>query len=249
MVACLCPPTFTPAPSSRVAIMLHEFLKTNRAQLIERCRAKAAKRAPSNTRPADSQHGIPQFLDQLIEVFRAERTPEALARRRTLVGRQPSLALVPPNIAGTAAKHGDELRQQGLTIDQVVHDYGDLCQAVTELALEMDVQITVDEFHTFNRCLDDAIGDAVTAYSRDPYSYPTPKPDYRVSGDPTQALAQEFRILVEMAIQSFTAIQGGNVGLHGTTAALHVRSLAAMRNLIARALTASALHAPPKSAA
>ncbi|HEX7606261.1 MAG TPA: hypothetical protein VF348_06100, partial [Usitatibacter sp.] len=96
--------------------MFHEFLKTNRAQLIERCRAKAAKRAPSNTRPGDSQHGIPQFLDQLIEVFRAEQTPEALARRRTLVGRQPSLALVPPNIAGTAAKHGDELKQQGLTI-------------------------------------------------------------------------------------------------------------------------------------
>jgi hypothetical protein len=230
--------------------MLHEFLKTNRAQLIERCQAKAAKRAPSNTRPADSQHGIPQFLDQLIEVFRAEQTAEALARRRTLVGRgQPSLALVPSNIAGTAAKHGDELRQQGLTIDQVVHDYGDLCQAVTELALEMDVQITVDEFHTFNRCLDDAIGDAVTAFSRDPHSYPSPRSEYRISDDPTQALAEELRILLERAIQSFTAIQRGNVGLHGSTAAVHERSLAAMRYLVDRALTASALHAPPKSAA
>jgi hypothetical protein len=230
--------------------MLHEFLKTNRAQLIERCRAKAAKRAPPNARPADSQHGIPQFLDQLIEVFREEQTPEALARRRGLLGHgQPSLALVPSHIAGTAAQHGEELRHQGLTIDQVVHDYGDLCQAVTELALEMDVQITVDEFHTFNRCLDDAIGDAVTAYSRDPYSYPTPRPDYRVSGDPTQALAQEFRILAEMAIQSFTAIQGGSVGLHGTTAALHVRSLAAMRNLIDRTQAANTVYAPPQSAA
>jgi hypothetical protein len=229
--------------------MLHEFLKTNRAQLIERCRAKAAKRSPPKAGLAESQYGIPQFLDQLIEVFRAEQTPEALARRRTLVGRQPSLALVPSHIAGTAAQHGDELRQQGLTIDQVVHDYGDLCQAVTELALEMDVQITVDEFHTFNRCLDDAIGDAVTAFSRDPHSYPSPRSEYRISDDPTQALAEELRILVERAIQSFTAIQRGNVGLHGSTAAVHERSLAAMRYLVDRALTASALHAPPKSAA
>jgi hypothetical protein len=229
--------------------MLHEFLKTNRAQLIERCRAKAAKRTPAKAGPAESQHGIPQFLDQLIEVFRAEQTPEAVARRRAQIGHgQPSLALVPSGIAATAYKHGDELRQQGLTIDQVVHDYGDLCQAVTELALEMDVPITVDEFHTFNRCLDDAIGDAVTAYTRDPRSYPTPTSDYHISDDPTQALAEELRILVERAIQSYIVIQRGNVGLHGTTAALHERSLAAMRYLVDRALTSSALHASPKSA-
>jgi hypothetical protein len=229
--------------------MLHEFLSTNRAQLIERCRGKAAKRNDPDATPADSQYGIPQFLDQIIEVFRKEHTPEGQERRKTLGRGQPSLALVPSGISGTAAKHGDELRQQGLTIDQVVHDYGDLCQAVTELALEMDVTITVDEFHTFNRCLDDAIGDAVTAYSRDPYFYPTPTADFHVSGDPTQSLAEELRVLVERAVQSFTAIQRGNVGLHGTTAAVHERSLAAMRNLVDRALATGVSRAPPKSAA
>jgi hypothetical protein len=227
--------------------MFHEFLKTNRLQLIERCRVKAAKRAPPNAGPADSQHGIPMFLDQLIEVFRREQTPEALSRRKTMSPGQPSLALVPTGISGTAAKHGDELRQQGLTIDQVVHDYGDLCQAVTELALEMDVAITVDEFHTFNRCLDDAIGDAVTAYARDPY-YPTPMSNHPASGDPRQALAEEIRMLVERAIQSFAAIQRGNVGLHGTTAAVHERSLAEMRNIIDRALASGAVSASPRSA-
>ena len=44
------------------------------------------------------------------------------------------------------------------------HDYGDLCQAVTELAHEKEAAITVDEFHTFNRCLDNAIADAVTEF-------------------------------------------------------------------------------------
>jgi hypothetical protein len=39
----------------------------------------------------------------------------------------------------------------GYTIDQVVHDYGDVCQAVTELASEQNTFIAVDEFHTLNR--------------------------------------------------------------------------------------------------
>ena len=39
-------------------------------------------------------------------------------------------------IGTTAALHGRELSLQGFTVDQVVHDYGDLCQAITDLAYE-----------------------------------------------------------------------------------------------------------------
>src|SRR5438045_9318904 len=63
-----------------------------------------------------------------------------------------------------AAEHGDELHRKGFTIDQVVHDYGDLCQAITELAVEQGAPIAVTEFRTLNRCLDDAIADAVTRF-------------------------------------------------------------------------------------
>jgi hypothetical protein len=48
--------------------------------------------------------------------------------------------------------------------DQVVRDYGDVCQAVTKLAIETKVPISVDEFRTFNRSLDNAIAGAVTEY-------------------------------------------------------------------------------------
>ena len=34
-------------------------------------------------------------------------------------------------IAATAARHGRELLENGFTVDQVVHEYGDLCQAIT----------------------------------------------------------------------------------------------------------------------
>ena len=54
----------------------------------------------------------------------------------------------------TAKEHGRELLQHGFTIEQVVHDYGDLCQSVTDLAVELSMPLSNDEFRTLNRCLD-----------------------------------------------------------------------------------------------
>jgi hypothetical protein len=54
----------------------------------------------------------------------------------------------------------------GFTVSQVVHDYGDICQAITEWAVEQNAPITTDEFHVLNRCLDTAIADAVTEHAR-----------------------------------------------------------------------------------
>jgi diguanylate cyclase (GGDEF)-like protein len=64
-----------------------------------------------------------------------------------------------------ARLHGRDLLQEGFTIEQVIRDYGDVCQAVTNLAVETGAPISADEFRTFNRCLDDAIAAAVTEYS------------------------------------------------------------------------------------
>jgi hypothetical protein len=51
-------------------------------------------------------------------------------------------------IGDTAASHGGPLLVQGFTVSQVVHGYGDVCQALTELAQETNAAITTDEFHT-----------------------------------------------------------------------------------------------------
>ena len=59
-----------------------------------------------------------------------------------------------------------DLFRQGLTVAQVVHAYGDLCQAITRLAMERDTAIESEEFRTLNLCLDDAIAEAVTEYAR-----------------------------------------------------------------------------------
>ena len=72
------------------------------------------------------------------------------------------------DIGNSAAKHGNELQHRGFTVEQVVHEYGDLWQAITGLAIKESAQITADELHTLNRCLDNAIASAVTTKAMSP---------------------------------------------------------------------------------
>jgi len=180
------------------------------------------------------EHGIPLFLDQLIKTLRVEQTPEPM-RSRQVSG--PSGGATPglSEIAVTAAQHGRELLQHGFSIDQVVHDYGDLCQAITAVAFEHSVPIEVDEFRTLNRCLDNAIADAVTefAYQRD-----TLIADRGVQAlnERLGVLAHELRNLIQTATLAVTAIKVGNIGLSGPTGAVLERSLIGLRNLIDRSL-------------
>jgi hypothetical protein len=106
----------------------------------------AYSRWPGSTTgyPAISRRGYNST--HLREALDAEPTPA-----QTSIGR-------------AAALHGAKLLRRGFSVDQVVHDYGDVCQCVTALAVEQESVISVDEFHTLNRCLDNAIADAVAAF-------------------------------------------------------------------------------------
>ena len=68
-------------------------------------------------------------------------------------------------IGDAAARHGRALLQRGFTVEEVVHDCGDLCQAITDLTVELDADIDIDEFRTLKCCLDNAIANAVTEFS------------------------------------------------------------------------------------
>ena len=105
-----------------------------------------ARSVPPAT-PAELEYGVPRFLDQLVDALRSRLVSSA-------------------DIDRSAARHGRDLQLQGFTVSQVVHDYGDVCQSITDLALELSAPISVDDFRTLNRCLDDAIASAVTEYGR-----------------------------------------------------------------------------------
>ena len=207
--------------------MLHEFLTSHRTELITRCRNKAAKRfAPSKT-PAPIDHGVPLFLQQLVETLRHEQTPPGHA---VAPGSTPSTS----EIGRVAGLHGAELLRLGYSVDQVVHDYGDVCQSVTELAGEQDTEISAVEFRIHNHCLDNAIADAVTSFGH---------ARQVLINDQAETLQQrlslysvEHRRLVDMAIQSYTAIKTGTVGLTGATGTLLIHTLEELRSLADRTL-------------
>ncbi len=135
-----------------------------------------------------------------------------------------------------ATRHGRELAQQGFTVDQVVHEYGDLCQSITELALERNVPFETKDFHTLNRCLDDAIADAVTEFicQRD---FISEDEHADASNLRLGAFAHELRNLLYSSTLTLAAIQGGIVGMGGSTGAVLNRSLVGMGKLIDRSLS------------
>jgi signal transduction histidine kinase len=213
--------------------VLHEFLTTNRADLIERCRLKVAKRLAPKVASKELAHGIPRFLDQLIKTLEVEQTSEPMRSRR--VSGPSGGGAVVSEIAATAALHGRELSEQGFTVDQVVHDYGDLCQSIADLAFERGVPIEIDEFRTLNRCLDNGIADAVTEYAFQRNSL-VESNSVKALNERLGFLAHELRNLLHTATLAVMAIKAGNVGATGATGALLDRSLIGMRNLIDRSL-------------
>ena len=213
--------------------MLHEFLTTNRAALIERCRTSALRRTPGSTN-LPLEHGIPLFLEQLIKTLRVEQTSDPMQSRK-VSGPSDGRRSGSSEIGGTAAQHGLELLAHGFTVDQVVHDYGDLCQAITELALQNHERVGADEFQTLNRCLDNAIADAVSEYSYEREVLLAEK-SVQSLNEKLGYLAHELRNYIHVGALAFNAIKAGRVGTMGATSAVVDSSFIGLRNLIDRTL-------------
>jgi len=217
--------------------MLHEFLTTNRENLVARCRVKVARRPIPPPTTAELTYGIPIFLNQIIKTLRLEETSDSVGSTRVSGAAVPTGGVPGESEIGTsAAHHGDELHRQGFTVDQVVHDYGDLCQAVTDLAVEEGAPITPNEFRTLNRCLDNAIAKAVTEYGS--------QREHTITARATQdtnerlgLLAHELRGKLNGARLAVDAIKLGTVGIAGATGAVLERCLLAMRDIIDRSFT------------
>ena len=188
--------------------MLHEFLSANRIAIIARTGAKVAARSAPHPTEEELAHGIPLFLDQLISTLQA-------------------LHASSDPVEESATEHGRDLLKRSFTVAQVVHVYGDVCQAVTELAHEMSASITAAEFHILNQYLDDAVAEAVTAYGQQRERSITEEGRVR-SGE----LAHELRNMIAAATLAFDAIATGKVGPKGSTSALLGRSLRRLSDLV-----------------
>ena len=197
--------------------MLLQFVQGQRDEIIGRCRARVAKRMAPRPTEHELAHGIPIFLDHLVKTLALQLEPSADA-------------------AAAAAAHGADLLGQGFSIGQVVHDYGDVCQTITQLAIELGAPIPTADFRILNRCLDDAIAEAVTAYERG-RERSLAAADARRSNEHLGFFAHELRNLLGSALLAFDVLRTGTVGVGGSTGDVLGRSLVGLRSLVDRSLT------------
>ena len=196
--------------------MLYEFIARNREVIVIRAGDRVGRRPWPSISSGEIEHGVPLFLSQLCETLRLEGTATPFSTDA---------------IGSSAARHGAELLSAGFSVAQVVHDYGDICQAITEIAVEQHAPVSVEEFHTLNRCLDSAIAEAVTEHTR--------LTAQRRSEEEVERLghaAHELRDQLNAALLAFDALKRGSVGINGRTGAVLGRSLSNLRSLIDHSL-------------
>lgn len=209
---------------------MHQFLANNRGELIERCKAKVAQRPRRAATPTQLANGIPTFLDQLMRTLEAQENGEVDESFR-ISGAAGGDAAASSESGLSAAAHGKELLRLGYSVDQVVHAYGDLCQAITDLAVERDAPFCVEEFRTLNRYLDNAIADTVTEFGawRDVSVelQQTAEENVRLG-----MLVHELRNYLQTATLAFAAVESGRVPIGGATGSVLKRSLTSLAALL-----------------
>ena len=173
------------------------------------------------------------FLDQLTETLEAEYRAE-FGEVEAISGKLGG-ASRRSQIGSAGLAHGRELSRQGLSVEQVVHEYGDLCQAITGLALELDAPIETTEFKTLNRCLDNVIADAVTEffYQRELINADR---EAQALNQRMGFLAHELRNHINTATLALRVIKSGQAGLAGAMGGVLDRSLIGLRTLVDKSL-------------
>lgn len=223
---------------------MHEFLNHNREELIERCKANVAQRPRRAATPEQLKNGVPLFLEQLTKTLQAEKeghSDDSLRISGASGGGSSALS----EMGVTATAHGKQLLELGYTVDQVVHDYGDLCQVITGLAVERDAPFSVDEFRTLNRCLDNAIADAVTEFS----AQRDVTVSRRHSAEANERLGffvHELRNSLQTATLALTALETGQLPIAGATGGVLRRSLMALTSLVNHSLDEVRVAAEPQ---
>jgi signal transduction histidine kinase len=244
-----------------VTPMLYNFLQDNQEDILNLTAKKTLELAGSLSSSTQLESGLPIFFEQLLDVLVLERgkqqnykseSEKVLSKNKEMMveaaSQSDEVFLTESsgrpdeaNLAKTAKAHGEELLRLGYTLSHVVHAYGAICQAITEVATEKDIKITPNEFHDLNRCLDIAIAGAVTGFSLDQNNQHANKEVEHLG-----FLAHELRNALTSVILSFQLIKDGTVGTGGSTAHLVDKGLKRIEYLIDRSLTEVRLKIDPK---
>jgi signal transduction histidine kinase len=229
--------------------MMSTFLANNHTELLARCRSKVLKRPRHDASSLQLSNGVPLFLDQLQHTLEAEEADHAAESMR-ISGASGGDAQLLSEMAIGAAAHGEALLQLGFSVDQVVHDYGDLCQAISDLAFERDAPFSVPEFRTLNRCLDNAIASAASAYSHQRDAAIAHRLGEELN-ERVGLLVHELRNAMATASYAVAALELGNLPMSGSTGVVLKRSLESLKKIVGDSfeqVRAKALEPAPRQA-
>jgi signal transduction histidine kinase len=231
---------------------LYEFLMSNQTEILAETERKT--RDLAGIRPSSDQlkRGLPIFYQLLVKVLLLEKnTKSALIPDRAgmAIGAEKNdeqaiaEASGRPNdaaLAAAAGLHGEELLRLGYTLSHVVHAYGAICQAITEMATERNVGISSRDFKDLNRCLDIAIAGAVTGYQSHRNIQEVKRENEHVG-----FLAHELRNALSTINISLQLIRRGTVGFSGSTGHVLDQGLKRIATLIDRSLMEVRLNVDP----
>lgn len=195
--------------------MLHEFLEKYRTEVLALTEEKSLTIAGTRDNSKQLQQGLPLFYDQLIRVLLQKQNSNPTEE-----------------LLKAAAEHGREFLHLGYSLSHVVHAYGAMCQAITELATRKNADISPAEFNVLNGCLDVAIASAVSEYQFRSVQASEAKEIKHLG-----FLAHELRNALSSATIAQEMIKAGLVGTGGSTARVLEANLSRMRHLIDRSLS------------
>jgi hypothetical protein len=130
--------------------MLHEFLITHRDTIVASALEKLSHRCWPPVSKKEVELGIPLLFTQLCD---------------TLQGQTRRTATSYDAIGSLEVHYANALRELELTLVQVVHDYGDICEAIVEVAAAQRITIA-GELPLLQGCLDSATAEAMAGHSR-----------------------------------------------------------------------------------
>ncbi len=232
--------------------MLYDFLKANEVEILAMTAAKTLELAGIRPTSEQLKRGLPIFYKQLVTALQLDSSkPKTLPNKPAMAAgaaKTDEVAIAKATdrpedaeLAKEAGIHGSELLRLGYTLSHVVHAYGAMSQAITELATKTNSPVSSEEFHNLNRCLDVAIAGAVTGYQS--------LRNTQVSNQEIEHLgflAHELRNALSTVKLAVDLIKDGTVGFKGSTGQVLDRGLNRIEDLIDRSLTEVRLRVDPK---
>lgn len=194
--------------------MLREFISQHRSELLALCASKAAGRYDAEVSDG-AEFGTPVFVDCLVACLEGDDSHHI-------------------SLDTIAARHGAEMLDRGLPVDWLIHEYGDICQAVTELAALERLDIPAQEFGALNACLDNAIAASVVQYEHQRELALMSDGSHEVH-ERIGRFADELRELIDETGRALTLLKNDHRSGTGAAASLD-RSLGQLREAVDRKL-------------